>query len=555
MSIPKLIHFAWTGLPGRDAPPMPEWAIDNISRFVALNPGYQVVVHGEEALLSKYREWYAQSANFAHTSDLLRYSILQAEGGWWFDVDIYPFRPVADIERSYCLDGSRLFITEQHGQLSTQLLHNGAIMAAGPNCVTWPAIDNALKALEWPPHRIATGPGLLTALVKAEPGLFEVASWPWFYPAAFGRAGWLHEMFRAQGNARARFVAPTAGQMPFTMHLWSGEKSEIRKKAGPAVMAHYDPSAAGPYAGRYACVAPDRVQWTASEVCRPPFEAIVKGLAELGFAVDVSDCAEAAEDAMFYDLVILWNGRKKHHKPLADAARRNQVPMLILELGFFDRKRHWQCDTKGILHWANWLSELRHPAPPEGAERLARVWPHELHSYAKRMGYVLVLGQVEGDSQLADCEIQSTNILAKMVFRTVQRGDVAAVYRRHPASGKVQRQQKWLPDCQGGSLEEAVAGARFAVTINSNAAHECMALGCPVMAFGPAVYTETPGPRIAKRTSSATFANDFSEMLAGWRPDPEAVRNHLEWLACRQWAIEDWQDGKTLHSLVEEAMA
>lgn len=547
MSLPRIIHFAWTGLPGQPAPEMPEWAKFNIEEFRRLNPEYEIRMHGEEAVLPKYREMYDRSTTYAHTSDLLRYSILQAEGGWWFDVDVYPFRPVRDIESAYGLDGKLLFVTEQHGQLSTHLTHNGAMMAAGLDCAAWPAVDAALAALPKPPPRVATGPELLTGLVKSRPELFEVGAWPFFYPAEIGRAGRLFEMFREMGNSKARRIAPTGGQLPFVMHLWSAEKPNLKAARAVGMFGQYQGAADAPFTGKYARVAPNQVQWEISAVCKPAFEAIVKGLNKIGFTVDVVNCT-SVKDAGLYDLVVLWNGRSGQHAALAEVTRKERIPTLHLELGFFERDKYWQCDHAGILHWASWASELKTPSPFDGETRLRRVWKEELRVFRPhRSGYVLVLGQVQGDSQMDESELNEVVPLTKIVARTVG-NQIPAFFRRHPKSRVIRKQ--YLDECQEPTLERAVEGARFVVTINSNAGNECMAWGCPVLCFGPALYGMAG---VAKQTSVATFARDFDSMMAGWKPDPEEVRNYLEWLACRQWNAEEWSEGTALEMLVKRA--
>jgi len=45
VSIPKIIHFFWTG------PAMPEWAERNIQEFRRLNPDHEIRIHGEEVIL------------------------------------------------------------------------------------------------------------------------------------------------------------------------------------------------------------------------------------------------------------------------------------------------------------------------------------------------------------------------------------------------------------------------------------------------------------------------------------------------------------------------
>jgi hypothetical protein len=101
----------------------------------------------------------------------------------------------------------------------------------------------------------------------------------------------------------------------------------------------------------------------------------------------------------------------------------------------------------------------------------------------------------------------------------------------------------------GLGLAEAMAGARFVITINSTAGNEALAAGVPVLAFGPALYTSGAG--VAKRTTLATLAADIRAMLDGWCPDPDAVRNYLEWLAARQWDGTEIADPNVLQSILE----
>jgi hypothetical protein len=111
--------------------------------------------------------------------------------------------------------------------------------------------------------------------------------------------------------------------------------------------------------------------------------------------------------------------------------------------------------------------------------------------------------------------------------------------RAHPLS-------KWECGTHGrarmldGTLEDAVAGAKFCVTINSNAGNEALAWGCPVLCFGPALYGMAG---VAKTTTLADLSSSLQEMLDGWKPDRKALTNYLYWLACRQWSVDEIADG------------
>jgi len=150
---------------------------------------------------------------------------------------------------------------------------------------------------------------------------------------------------------------------------------------------------------------------------------------------------------------------------------------------------------------------------------------------------------------MEDSEIDSPTPLERMVARSLPDG-VEGRFRPHPRAQVVRK--AYLPRCDAKTLAEAVEGARFAVMINSNAGNECLALGCPVLCLGPALY-EKAG--VALRTTQRTFYREFGQMLDGWKPDAERVRNYLHWLACRQYSPDDFRDSQVLSDVVRRAVA
>jgi len=532
------IHFIWIG-----SRPMPAWARRNIEEFRRLNPAHEVRVHGEEVLLDSLAAVYGKVSGACSKADLLRYSALRRYGGWYFDCDFWPLRPVADIERAYLLDGSRLFVTEQHGNRNPQLTLANGVLAASPDCEALQVLERLILETRPPYNRCSFGPLLMLRLQRERPDLLRVGAWPWFYPAEVGRAGRLYDIVRQRGPECSRHFAPTGGQVPFAMHLWAGGRTKIPKAGGP-VIAHLNPNGRGPWSGRRATVAALDVQWRDRT---QPFRAVAEGLAGLGFDVSVMRLGEQGLlDAA--DLVVLWNGRKGRWRELKHQARALGIPTIIMEHGFFDRRAYTQIDHLDILHWASWTAELRNPAPPEGGARLARVWPHRLRPFGGRDGYVLVLGQVPGDSQMQESEVSLPTPLKKAVARSLPRG-VDAVFRPHPRAGS--KRVSYLRRCEARTIVEAIEGARFAVMINSNAGNECLALGCPVLCLGPALYAQAG---VAKQTRMSNFKRTLLEMLAGWRPDGGAVRNYLHWLACRQYNQQEMREGEVLARLLEKVM-
>lgn len=540
-TIPKIIHFCWFG------PPMPDWVKRNIAEFRRLNPGYEVRVHGEEVLLPEYAATYALLEDICTKSDVLAVSALQRYGGWAFDTDYWPFRSVDAIVEAYQVApphiGGRMFLTEQHGHMNPRLRIANGILAAARDWPGWPLVAGPILSARAPVGRCDFGPRLFTRLVDEHPSLFVVGAWPWFYPAEIGRAVRLYPACVAGGARFAKRFAPTGGQLPFVMHLWAGGRIDLNPGKDTSLLGRLDGNPHGSWFGQRACLALHDIQWADASQA---FRAVGEGLARIGLAVEVRAVTdEQALDTV--DLALTWNGQREPYVKAVQKARQLGVPMLMFEHGFFDRRRYWQMDHGGILHWASWIKDLARPAPAEGAERLARVWPRPIEPPRKRKGYVLVLGQVRGDSQLVDSEIDVPTPLTRAVARSLPPG-IEGRFRRHPLA-QVNR-VSYLPDCEAATLEEAVEGARFAVTINSNAGNECLAMGCPVLCLGPSVYGAAG---VARTTSLATFKREFDEMIDGWRPDADRVQNYLHWLACRQWNADEFREGTVLDALIRKA--
>jgi len=549
--IPKLLHFVWIG--GR---PMPDWATRNMERFRELNPDHRVIVHNEDPLASEYRPAFDAANALCSKADLIRYSVLERQGGWYFDLDFWPFRPLADIERAHGLDGSTLFVTRQHGNKNPALVYNNAVLAVGPDCGIWSRIKEYVAAHTPPNAQFTFGPGMLTELVEAHPNQFVVGDWPWFYPAGVGHAAHVYHACSNFDNRYAQRIAPTGGQLPFAMHLWAGGSEKI-----PTTVTHRrdrfsvlpEPPGDVEFSGLHVTFPMMQLQW---EDETQPFRAIAEGLTALGCYVDIPRHG-VEPDLTCADLMVQWNGRKGHFLKWTREARRLGVPIVHIEHGFFDRRAYTQIDHRGILHWASWANDWDRPAPVEGAERLARVWPRPLQAFPRRRaGYVLVIGQVPGDSQLDDSEIQVPTPLEKMVARSLPTSvpgrtpSVPAVFRAHPRVRL--KSGKYLSTCTATSLEQAVADARFAVAINSNAANECLTFGCPVLALGPALYLNAG---VALPATCANFQTQFNRMLEGWRPEAERVRNYLEWLACRQFNQDEFRQGDVLARVLREALS
>jgi hypothetical protein len=207
--IPRTMHFIWVG------PPMPAWICENLEEFRRLNPGWELRVHGEDVLLPEYEAAYRETADICTKADILAVSAVQRYGGWYMDTDFWPFRALDGITEAYRLDGSTMFVTEQHGMRDQSLRTANGVLAAATDWAGWPAVRDLIVNHQTPIKRCDFGPSLFTKLVDERPGLFTVGPWPWFYPAEIGRALRLYPACRAgRANRYATRWAPTGGQLP-----------------------------------------------------------------------------------------------------------------------------------------------------------------------------------------------------------------------------------------------------------------------------------------------------------------------------------------------------
>ena len=274
-----------------------------------------------------------------------------------------------------------------------------------------------------------------------------------------------------------------------------------------------------------------------------------------------------------FHCAFIWNGIHSNRGDAVRAFGAAGKPAFIMERGFFDRTAWTQIDAAGFNHTASWAHSLSGPAPRAGRDRFEAVWGAPPTPMApRRDGYVLVLLQVSADSQLANSEIHHPGPLVDAVQDALPH-DVPLRVRAHPigrwncgvmrngrprharmlsggtafqAVGDGTPQAKSL--CHRGSLAEAVAGARFCITINSNAGNEALAWGCPVLCLGPALY-ESAGA--AMRTTLAGMADAIRDMLDGWCPAPRLVENYLHHLACRQYGIDELAAGGPLREIIQ----
>ena len=156
--IPKIIHFVWLG-------PMPQWCHQNISRFADLNPSHEIRLHrSSKELLPQYAPKYQACETVSMQADLLRMSVLEKYGGWYFDTDIFALRSVSKIESAYDI-GHRIFTPAYQG---TSEISN-SILAADLKCRAWLVIHQMVQDAPKSPDHLEFANNLWTDLRSNRP--------------------------------------------------------------------------------------------------------------------------------------------------------------------------------------------------------------------------------------------------------------------------------------------------------------------------------------------------------------------------------------------------
>jgi len=534
--IPKLIHFVWVG-----SDPLPDWATRNLREFVRLNPSHEIALHGEEALMPELEKPYSLAVDPASKADLIRYSVLASHGGWYFDLDFWPMRPVEDAERAWRLDGEKLFLSKCQNNVNPAMRYANGVLACSPANKAMLSLIRRAACLD-PLSRCTYGPVLIEAVVKAMPRDVVVSDGAWWFPLNADEAvrGYPRLLSGDEGTLRGK--PGTNGQAPFAVHLWAGATAtrlHMAERARPD---------SRPLAVVASATRDDH-----------PLSALAAGLDKAGYRiVRAASPDDVAGEWSAPAVVAYWNGRHDRRFPeYADACGAKHV---CLEHGFIRRGSYSQADGSGFLHWSSWASQLK-TAPPAGAyDRLDAVVPGR-RPIGPRTGYILTLGQLSMDTQMDESEIKGGPVLEQYVARSVPHG-VQAYFRPHPLDCStphpLHQTLPRLTSCgaadayrktkHGGGLQEALLGAAFVVTINSNSIVEALCAGVPCLALGPHLGIAAG---VVRKATVATLADDIKAMLDGWAPAQADVDRFLAWLAARQWSNDELSTADVVRHILE----
>jgi mannosyltransferase OCH1-like enzyme len=162
--IPKKLHFIWIG----DESKMPKGCIDT---WISKNPDYEVKMWGNDSLKEGvWRNWenitdMLRKKDYAGASDIMRYQILEREGGIYVDADSYCIKPLED----WLLDCEAFACWEQE-RIRNNLISNGLIGGV-PNALVWKRCSEEIGNRDCKEEKLAwliTGPMLLSELYFKE---------------------------------------------------------------------------------------------------------------------------------------------------------------------------------------------------------------------------------------------------------------------------------------------------------------------------------------------------------------------------------------------------
>lgn len=158
--IPKKLHFIWIG----DDSKMPVKCIDT---WMTKNPDYGINIWDNNSLKNNvWRNWdkisdMLDKKDYAGASDVMRYQILENEGGIYVDADSYCIKPLED----WLLDCEAFACWEQE-HVRNNLVANGFIGGVA-GAEVWKLCNEEIAHKDCKENKLAwmiTGPLLLTEI-------------------------------------------------------------------------------------------------------------------------------------------------------------------------------------------------------------------------------------------------------------------------------------------------------------------------------------------------------------------------------------------------------
>lgn len=240
-------------------------------------------------------------------------------------------------------------------------------------------------------------------------------------------------------------------------------------------------------------------------------QAVYDGLESLGLKIDRLYSPPSNMRAV----IICW-GYKTH---IAQAYNRKGGDSLVIELGYIGER------TKNLSIGWNGLNNLAEfpNIPIDNGERF---YSHggKIEPWKKDGKYILILGQVKGDASLRGRDIMPWYIEQARKAREIY--GLPVYYRPHPESVRRRgyNELEGVPEMKG-TLQEAISGALFTISYNSNSSLDSIMAGVPSF--------------IGDR-GAMVYELGMKDIAKIEYPEREKVLYSLAW---KQWTLEEIRAG------------
>jgi hypothetical protein len=196
-------------------------------------------------------------------------------------------------------------------------------------------------------------------------------------------------------------------------------------------------------------------------------ESFCRGLARHGFT---NSKVLPLNNPQTCDLAVFWG---MHHSGKArHIQEQNNRPWLMMERGYVGDRFHWTAmGYNGLNGRADFFNKN---SPPERWRKYFDGWLKPWHDG----DYVLLAGQVLQDASIKNLGVNYQHIANEIAKHT----SLPIHFRKHPH--KLTQGMATPSGCvtsPASTIEEALAGARVCVTVNSNSGVDAMLAGTPVI--------------------------------------------------------------------------
>lgn len=234
------------------------------------------------------------------------------------------------------------------------------------------------------------------------------------------------------------------------------------------------------------------------------------------------------DDDVDCDFCVVWGFRRI---PLFHYAGLKKTPVLVLERGHLQPRME-----ETSMGWDGLAGLGVRPQSQDGGQRFAKRYGHMIQPWRDRDdGYVLVMGQMQGDASLHGLHF------AKWAQETCDAYAAAGhdvVFRPHPLANQSTTPARVSVHAHM-PLEESLNGAKLCVTYTSTSSVEAVLAGVPTVS--------------CHEGSIARDVTAHGVLAAPVKPDRTTWANRLAWGQFRQHEISDGTAWEVMRTCIPTA--